>query len=679
MIEALGVAVRTAQLLAASLLAGVFAALTLVARPAQQAAGLDAAGVPTALDRRLLALARWALSATVGCGLLDLWRQTAVAAGLGLVASLDATAIGTVLLQTQYGAVWLVRHGVLALLAGLLWVADTVHDERDWTAFRLQALGSGAASLALLGAAGHAAAAQIGPGLAIGTDAAHLLATGMWLGALAPLALILRWALELPEPAGVTAAASATRRFSIVGFAAVALLVVTGVVNTWAQVGSVASLVGTPYGRWLLLKLALFVPLLAVAAVNTRVLKPRLLAAAAAGSLGPGRPTIRRLRRNVVAEAVLGCAILGVAGLLGLTTPGRHETPSWPFEFRLSWEATRSLPGVQARVAIGSQLALFGLVAVGLALLIPTRRRPWIFAAGAGATALGLAVSLPPLAVDAYPTTYVRPTVPYAAGSIAGGQRLYAANCAVCHGEHGYGDGPAAAGLRPRPADLTAKHTADHTVGDMFWWLTHGIRRSAMPGFGERLSVEERWDLINFLRALAAAEQARRLGPTAEPKPSLVAPDFAYTRGVGESKSLKDYRGERLVVLVLFTLPDSGERLSRLSAAYERLLRAGAEVIGIPLGGERAIYRQLGSRLVLFPIAVDGAADAAAAYALFRPDPEAPPPPHLEVLIDRQGYGRARWSPGDGAGWTDPDRLVAEVERLAREPALAAAPDEHVH
>jgi copper resistance protein D len=200
-----------------------------------------------------------------------------------------------------------------------------------------------------------------------------------------------------------------------------------------------------------------------------------------------------------------------------------------------------------------------------------------------------------------------------------------------------------------------------------------------MPGFGERLSVEERWDLINFLRALAAAEQARRLGPTAEPKPSLVAPDFAYTRGVGESKSLKDYRGERLVVLVLFTLPDSGERLSRLSAAYERLLRAGAEVIGIPLGGERAIYRQLGSRLVLFPIAVDGAADAAAAYALFRPDPEAPPPPHLEVLIDRQGYGRARWSPGDGAGWTDPDRLVAEVERLAREPALAAAPDEHVH
>jgi len=44
--------------------------------------------------------------------------------------------------------------------------------------------------------------------------------------------------------------------------------------------------------------------------------------------------------------------------------------------------------------------------------------------------------------------------------------------------------------------------------------VTHGIRGSPMPGFEDRLSEEERWDLINFLRALAAAEGARWIGAT---------------------------------------------------------------------------------------------------------------------------------------------------------------------
>jgi putative copper resistance protein D len=50
----------------------------------------------------------------------------------------------------------------------------------------------------------------------------------------------------------------------------------------------------------------------------------------------------------------------------------------------------------------------------------------------------------------------------------------------------------------PRPADLTAKHTVHHTVGDLFWWLSYGIKGSAMPGFEERLSEEERWDVLIF-------------------------------------------------------------------------------------------------------------------------------------------------------------------------------------
>ena len=96
------------------------------------------------------------------------------------------------------------------------------------------------------------------------------------------------------------------------------------------------------------------------------------------------------------------------------------------------------------------------------------------------------------------------------------GRDLFVTHCAVCHGAGGRGDGPAAAGLLQRPADLTASHTADHTPGDIFWWVTHGLGL-AMPAFGERLSVEERWDLVNFVRTLArplsARGPGRMLGP----------------------------------------------------------------------------------------------------------------------------------------------------------------------
>jgi copper resistance protein D len=675
--EAFAVAVRWSQFLAASLLVGVFAFLLLVARPAARAAGADAIALLDGLDRGLLALGRWALVVTFGASLLDLWRQTAVATGAGLGASLTTSALGAVLLTTQYGAVWLARQALLVLAGGVLLLADAPRDARDWLALRLQAGGLAALSLAIIGAAGHAASVPDLPGVAIAVDAVHLLATGVWLGALGPLAVLLHRSRALAEPAGTVLAAAATQRFSRVGLASVVALVATGLFNSWAHVNAVPALLGTAYGRWLLLKVGLLLPLLATAAVNHLALKPGLVAAVTAGRHVPG--VVGRLRRLVVAELALGAAILGVVAVLGLTTPARHDPISWPFTFRLSWDATRSLPGVQTRVAIGSQVALLGLVAALIAVILRIRRWPVVLGAGAVAAAAGVMVALPPLAVDAYPTTYLRPTMTYTAGSIADGGEVYRAQCAMCHGEHGYGDGPAASGLRPRPADLTAKHAADHTAGDMFWWLTHGIRGSAMRGFADRLSVDQRWDAINLIRIMAAAEQARPMGPEIAPVPWLVAPDFTFTRGIGEARTLKDYRGRRMVVLVLFTLPGSGPRLSQLQAAYGPLVRAGAEVLGIPAGPARHVYRELGDRLVSFPIAVDGAAEAAEAYRRLRPEPEDAPPDHLEFLIDRQGYVRARWSPAQGEGWSDPARLVAQVERLAREPERAPAPAEHVH
>ena len=619
-------------------------------------------------------------------GGLDLWRQVTVATGFGLGESLAVEPFAAVLGETRYGTVWLVRHAILVLLAGVLALRDDEGARADWLALRLEGLLLTGLSLALVGAAGHAASTEQVPAAAIAVDAAHLLATGVWFGGLLPLALFLSWSLTLPRGADVLATSAATQRFSAVGLAAVTLLVASGSYNAWAQVAGFPALLGTPYGRWLCLKVGLLAPLLVVAALNLLVLKPRLTRARSGTTAPPDPHLVRRLRRHVLVEAALGCLILAVVAVLGLTTPGRHAQITWPLSFRLAWDATKDLPGVRTRVAVGSQVAMLGVVAALLAGIVRHRRWRWVLAAGALAILLGLLVALPPLAVDAHPTTYLRAAVPYTAGSIAQGRALYATHCAICHGIAGYGDGPAAGGLWPRPADLTAKHTADHTAGDLFWWLTRGIPRSAMTGFEGRLSPEGRWDLVNFVRALAAAEQARGLAPVAVPEPAVVAPDFAYTPGVGEMRALKEYRGRAIVVLALFTLPESLERLGRLNEVYRDIRTLGGEILGVPLGSTRDLHRRLGDRPILFPIAVDGAAEVAAAYGLFRRDfsPEAqraepPPVTHMELLIDRQGYLRARWIRGKDRGWEDPVRLRGEVERLAREAPRAAVPEEHVH
>ena len=92
---------------------------------------------------------------------------------------------------------------------------------------------------------------------------------------------------------------------------------------------------------------------------------------------------------------------------------------------------------------------------------------------------------------------------------------------------------------RSPPPDLTGRHANAHTAGDLYWWLSYGVKpTSAMPGFSQSLSDEERWDLINYLRALASGERAKNLAPVIEDKPWLVAPDFAYETNNGEAKAL---------------------------------------------------------------------------------------------------------------------------------------------
>ncbi|MDE2987854.1 MAG: CopD family protein [Chloroflexota bacterium] len=86
------------------------------------------------------------------------------------------------------------------------------------------------------------------------------------------------------------------------------------------------------------------------------------------------------------------------------------------------------------------------------------------------------------------------------AESVERGAALFAANCASCHGETGAGDGPLADSLPAPPANFTV-HVPFHPDGVLFAWITDGIRGTGMPAWSPQLSDQERWDLVNFLRA----------------------------------------------------------------------------------------------------------------------------------------------------------------------------------
>lgn len=90
------------------------------------------------------------------------------------------------------------------------------------------------------------------------------------------------------------------------------------------------------------------------------------------------------------------------------------------------------------------------------------------------------------------------------AESIAVGEELYQANCVPCHGPTGAGDGPSAVSLNPPPANFGAGHTQTHPDGDLYYWIQTGIQGTAMPAFEDKISDDETWHLVNYVRRLSA-------------------------------------------------------------------------------------------------------------------------------------------------------------------------------
>jgi len=77
--------------------------------------------------------------------------------------------------------------------------------------------------------------------------------------------------------------------------------------------------------------------------------------------------------------------------------------------------------------------------------------------------------------------------------------------CVPCHGNKGKGDGVAAAALKPKPADHSSQKVQSQTDGAIFYKITTG--RLPMAPYKDILNTTQRWQLVNYIRTLAALKK----------------------------------------------------------------------------------------------------------------------------------------------------------------------------
>jgi copper resistance protein D len=257
---------------------------------------------PEVWPKRLLAGAAALLGLS---SLLAIGAQASLFTG-SLSAGLTGEALGAVVSSMDLGKAAVVRAGAAAL-AFLLLLAPEAR------LIRLPVAGLAAIATASLAWMGHGAAGE--NSLQLAADMIHALAAAIWLGALAAFVVLLR------RRSGLAMLHAALCRFSRVGVPVVAVLVLTGLTNSWFLVGpdQVAALATTGYGRLLLVKLALFAGMLVLAARNRNRHTPAIAADLAASSPNPAH--VVRLRRSIVCEAALGLGVLIAVAWLGTLAP----------------------------------------------------------------------------------------------------------------------------------------------------------------------------------------------------------------------------------------------------------------------------------------------------------------------------------------------------------------------
>jgi putative copper resistance protein D len=230
----------------------------------------------------------------------------------------------TVLTDTQFGQFSQLRL-LLALVLACLLLLSRLYGNRVANWLRIFTAGFAILLLGSLAWMGHAAGATgAGANTHLTSDILHIVAAGIWVGGLAPLALFM-WRVDGSDHhQHLATSGPVLRRFSNLGVISVAVLFVSGLVNTWFLTNHLRGLIGTRYGVLLQIKLALFLGMLCIAAANRFRLLPQLVEIADPPHQPGNVVTLRQLRRNTGVEIALGLAVLYIVGLLGVTPPVGH-------------------------------------------------------------------------------------------------------------------------------------------------------------------------------------------------------------------------------------------------------------------------------------------------------------------------------------------------------------------
>ena len=262
-------------------------------------------------DRRARRIVAASLAVTAVTAVLSIGLQGTYAAGLGLSSAIDPTVWGDVP-STRFGATALVR--LVLAVAGFAFLLRR--------APRALVIVAGLLLAATLGFSGHAATGSLAAVTSV-VDSLHVAAVGTWLGGLAVLLFVVLRRDRAGSEGDVAPVAS---RFSQLALIAVGVIVLTGLIQSWRQVGTFAALFTTTYGRLLLTKLGVFLALLGFAWVSRAwVQQHRLHVEGGVPGVGGNHsgPSLTALRRSVGGEAVLAVVVLAVTSVLVNTVPAR--------------------------------------------------------------------------------------------------------------------------------------------------------------------------------------------------------------------------------------------------------------------------------------------------------------------------------------------------------------------
>lgn len=250
---------------------------------------------------------RWVAGTAVAGTLLSVAAMLAMISGMAgqSIGELDHGLVSSLVTDTAIGHAFCVR--TLALFSAIvIGLAPRLSAPRRL----MLAATTGGIALGTLAWTGHGAMDDGGAGwLHLIADIAHLLAAGIWMGALVALSLLV--GRDLTDEDHRATAIAALHGFGRIGTAVVTTLIVSGAINLWALLvrSGAALLPLTDYGLLLVLKAVAFVAMLGLAGLNRWTFTPAL----ARGST--------RIRLSLALELGLGIAVIGLVAVVGTLAP----------------------------------------------------------------------------------------------------------------------------------------------------------------------------------------------------------------------------------------------------------------------------------------------------------------------------------------------------------------------